>query len=181
MLRSFGLISRNANPYREDPAGPEIAIPTAQLLGARTFRFALMPHDGEWSTAGTLAAAERYRHPFVIVRGTGPAEAPGTSVTGLRIEGAGVVLSSLRRRGDWLELRVVNESADARTARIHVPLDGARGADLLGRPGDSLAVDADGSALDLGAWEIRTTQLRRAATAGTAGRGGPRSVTRMKC
>ena len=33
VLRSFGLISRNANPYREDPAGPEVPVPDAQLIG----------------------------------------------------------------------------------------------------------------------------------------------------
>ena len=43
LLRSFGLISRNANPYREDPAGPEVPVPAAQLLGPRSFRFALYP------------------------------------------------------------------------------------------------------------------------------------------
>ena len=33
LLRSTGLISRNANPYREDPAGPQMAIPNAQMRG----------------------------------------------------------------------------------------------------------------------------------------------------
>ena len=33
VLRSFGLISRNANPYREDPAGPEVPVPDAQRIG----------------------------------------------------------------------------------------------------------------------------------------------------
>jgi alpha-mannosidase len=33
LLRSTGLISRNDNPYRQDPAGPEMAIPGAQMRG----------------------------------------------------------------------------------------------------------------------------------------------------
>ena len=37
VLRSFGLISRNSNPYREDPAGPEVEVPAAQLLGTRAY------------------------------------------------------------------------------------------------------------------------------------------------
>jgi alpha-mannosidase len=119
-----------------------------------------MPHPGDWSTAGTLVAADRYRHPFVIVRGTGPSEAPESPVPGLRIEGPGVVLSSLRRRGDWLEVRVVNERADAATASIRMPLEEARRTDLLGRPADALPVDAGGLTIDLAPWEISTIQLR---------------------
>jgi alpha-mannosidase len=165
MLRSFGLISRNANPYREDPAGPEIAIPTAQLLGARTFRFALMPHDGEWATAGTLDAAERYRHPFVVVRGTGPADAPVQPVRGLGLEGDGVVLSAVRRRGDWLEVRVVNESTVPCRATIRLPLEAVRESDLLGRPGSASTTRASGLDVDLGPWEIRTVQLLTSAPA----------------
>ena len=52
LLRSFGLISRNANPYREDPAGPEIPVPAAQLLGERASSFAILPHRGGWLGAG---------------------------------------------------------------------------------------------------------------------------------
>ncbi|HSL75653.1 MAG TPA: hypothetical protein VK867_01820, partial [Candidatus Limnocylindrales bacterium] len=178
VLRSFGLISRNANPYREDPAGPEIAIPAAQLLGGRTLRFALMPHAGDWVTAGTLVAAEHYRHPFVVVRGTRPAAEDGTAVPGLRIDGQGVVLSALRRRGDWLELRVVNEAAHRRTATIHMPLEAVRDADLLGRSGGSSEVRQDAVTIDLGPWEIKTIQVRPAITAGAADRTVTRPLSR---
>lgn len=160
ILRSFGLISRNANPYREDPAGPEVAVPAAQLLGARSFRFAVMPHAGDWRRANALAQAERYRHPFLIVRGSGPAEALRTPVPGLAVDGDGVVLCSVRRRADWLEVRIVNESDDPCRATIRGPATAAREADLLGRPGRSLSVEEDRLTLDLGAWEIRTVQLR---------------------
>jgi mannosylglycerate hydrolase len=162
VLRSFGLISRNSNPYREDPAGPEVEVPAAQLQGARSYRFALMPHAKTWSVAGTSAAAERYRQPFLVVRGSGPADASSADVPGLAIEGHGVVLSAVRRRAEWLEVRVVNQGGDRRSATLRVPIDAAREADLLGRPG--AISDASGVALtlDLGPWEIRTVQLRPA-------------------
>ncbi len=163
LLRSFGLISRNANPYREDPAGPEVAVPAAQLLGARSFRFALLPHAGTWADAGTRDAAERYRHPFAVVRGSGPLDAPTGEVPGLRLDGEGVVLTAVRRRDDWLEVRLVNERAEASRAVLGPSIAAAREADLLGRPGADLDVSADGLTLDLGPWEIRTVQLRRAA------------------
>jgi alpha-mannosidase len=160
VLRSFGLISRNANPYREDPAGPEVPVPAAQLLGARTFRFGLMPHAGRWLDAAVLDGAERYRHPFVVVRSTGPGDAPTTPVPGLRLDGR-AVLSAVRRRADWLEIRILNEAPVASRATLEMPLVEARTVDLLGRPGDALEVSADGLTLDLAPWEVRTVQVRR--------------------
>jgi 2-O-(6-phospho-alpha-D-mannosyl)-D-glycerate hydrolase len=160
LLRSFGLISRNANPYREDPAGPEVQVPAAQLLGRRSFGFALLPNAGDWAAGGAIAAAEAYRHPFAVVRGTGPSADGGQGTQGLRLAGEGVVLSSLRRRDDHLELRIVNESPAASRATVMLPLAGARAADLLGRAGAELAVNDDRLELDLEPWEIRTVQLR---------------------
>ena len=173
VLRSFGWISRNGNPYREDPAGPEVPVPGSQLLGERSMRFALMPHAGDWSTAGVIAVAERYQHGALAVRGRGPvaatgedADAPAVGGTGLgmAVEGDGVVMTALRRRGEWLELRLVAERATATEAVVRGPFDAARDADLLGRPLGSLATDGGILRLTLGPWEIRTVQLRSAAT-----------------
>ncbi len=161
VLRSFGLISRNANPYREDPAGPEIRVPDAQRIGTWRFGFAIMPHAGSWSASGVLDAMERYRHPFVAVRGAarelalGPAE-----VAGLDIAGAGVVLSALRRRGDWLELRLVAEHPSATEAVVRGSFHEAIVVDLLGRIGPSIPVDDSTLRLPLGAWELATVRLR---------------------
>ncbi len=170
LLRSFGLISRNDNPYREDPAGPEMPVPAAQLLGEQTMRFALMPHAGSWSSAGVLAAAERYQHAVLSTRGTrregggvgGDAGPTVDIANGLAIEGRGVVMTALRRRGEWLELRVVAETAEATEAVIRGPFDSARDADLLGRPAGALATEPGLLRLKLGPWEIRTVQLHSA-------------------
>jgi alpha-mannosidase len=166
LLRSFGWISRNGNPYREDPAGPEIAVPAAQLPGERSMRFALMPHAGSWSAAGVLTMAERYQHGALVVRGRGRGGEPAGEAPqgrGLSVEGEGVVLTALRRRGEWLELRVVAETATATEAVIEGPFEAARDADLLGRPLGALATDGGTLRLALGPWEIRTIQLRPAA------------------
>ena len=161
VLRSFGLISRNANPYREDPAGPEVPVPDAQRIVPWTFSFAMMPHAGGWSEAGVLEAAERYQHPLLAVRGTARDLVEGSGqVTGLAIEGAGVVLSALRRRGEWLELRLVAEHPAATEATVRGSFREARGVDLLGREGAGLPIDAGSLRLPLGAWEIATVRLR---------------------
>ncbi len=152
VLRATGLISRSAHPYREEPAGPEVEIPDAQCRRPWSVAFALYPHaDGD-----VLAQVERYQHPFVTARGAG---GETTSEEGLRVEGA--VLSSLRRRGDSLELRLVREQPEPGTALVAGDFREAREVDLLGRPLGPLPLDGGSLRLELGAWEIRTVQLRR--------------------
>ncbi|HEY8846234.1 MAG TPA: hypothetical protein VIM24_06205 [Candidatus Limnocylindrales bacterium] len=169
VLRSTGLISRNDNPFREDPAGPEVPVPGAQLLGPWRFGFALLPHLGSWQGDGILAASEAYHHPFLSARGA--ARGPGTTTPaappagGLQLSGEGVVLSALRRRDDWLEIRLVAEHPAPTTAVLsaQAPFTAAREVDLLGRAGAELPVQPDGSILvELGPWEIRTIQLQPA-------------------
>ncbi|HEX5823143.1 MAG TPA: hypothetical protein VFY18_01670 [Candidatus Limnocylindrales bacterium] len=174
VLRSTGLISRNDNPSREDPAGPEVPVPGAQLVGPWRFGFALLPHAGSWVSAGVLAASEAYHLPFVTTRGTGArtgvASAAGTTgdrgpQAGLDLSGDGVVLSALRRRGDWLEVRVVAEHPSRTIAVLRGPqrIVAATEVDLLGRIGADLPVEPDGSvAVSLSAWEIRTIRIRPA-------------------
>jgi mannosylglycerate hydrolase len=179
ILRSTGLISRNDNPFREDPAGPEVPVPGAQMVGPWRFTFGVLPHAGSWEEADVLRLGEAYRLPFVTAAGRGDATAPGSApasapgaptgapsagalMGGLRIEGKGVVLSALRRRGDELELRLVAETASATRATISGrPFASASDVDLVGRPGAAIPVAPDGTLeLDFRAWEIRTLRLR---------------------
>ena len=165
VLRSFGLISRNANPYREDPAGPEIPVPAAQLLGEREFAFALLPHGGDGRVAEAVRQAEAYRHPMLTVRGLGEATSDPDPIdpAGLRVDGA--TMTALRRRDGWLELRLVRLDPAAGTVRIVLPGRGtrrleARETDLLGRMGAPLQVEAGEIAFAIAGWEIRTLRLR---------------------
>jgi mannosylglycerate hydrolase len=108
-LRSIGYISLNGNPSREEPAGPEIPIPAAQLRGPRSFSFAYYP------SADSIAEhAEAYRHPFLTAPGTSHSTKLRTH-SGPALEGSPeVVLTALQP-----ELaRVVNESAEPQTVRF---------------------------------------------------------------
>ncbi|MDP9482711.1 MAG: alpha-mannosidase [Chloroflexota bacterium] len=163
VLRATGLISRDDHPYRDEPAGPVLATPGAQLPGPRTFAFAVLPYPAEAPGPEVLAAAEAYRHPFLVAPGSGPAGPLPGDRPGLTVDGEGVVLSSLRRRGDMLEVRIVAEQPTPVRVAIRAAIDVAREVDLLGRPGADLAVNGGVLELDLGPWEIRTIQLRPAA------------------
>jgi alpha-mannosidase len=161
LLRAVGQISRNAHPYREEPAGPEVATPAAQCLGPWSVGLAVLPHAGPWHADGVMEQAERYQHELLAAPGTGPE--PGAALpeaAGLAVEGDGVALSALRRRGEWLELRLACQHPDPVTATVGGGLLAAREADLLGRPGPDLPVAGGALRLELGAWEIRTVQLR---------------------
>jgi alpha-mannosidase len=161
VLRSFGLISRNANPWREDPAGPEVAVPDGQRIGPWSVGFALMPHRGGWSEAGVLQAVERYQHPLIAVRGVSRDTMTWPDRrTGLSIHGPGVILSALRRRGEWLELRLVAEHGEPTEAVVRGDFREARAVDLLGREGEALPCTDSLLRLPMGAWEIATVRLR---------------------
>jgi mannosylglycerate hydrolase len=134
VLRSTGWISRNQHPYREDPAGPEIEIPDAQMRGPWTFSFALYPYEGERPGPDVLEQAERYRLPFLAFAGAGEREALRER-EGPAIGGEGVVLAALRRRGEKLEARIVNETDGPRSVPVAL------------------------ETVDLRPWEIRTLDL----------------------
>jgi len=166
VLRAVGQISRNNNPWRTEPAGPELPTPGAQCIGRGEFRLAVMPHTGPWHQAGVLDAMERYQHELVAAPGRGPAGAEPAEAAGLEVVGGGVVLSSLRRRDGWFELRLAAEHPDATVATVTGPFDAARRADLLGRPGDDLPVAGRTLRLELAPWEVATVQLRPDPAAG---------------
>ena len=166
LLRAVGLLSRNVHPYRDEPAGPQLETPAAQCLGPVEMSLAVMPHQGSWLDADLLAAAERYRHPMVHRPGAGDVDVRPSQVEGLSVQGTGVAMTSLRRRGDWLELRLVAETSEATTALVGtsgVPVKAARSCDLLGREGEPLPVDDGVLRLPLRPWQIMTVQLRTAA------------------
>ena len=111
LLRSVGLISRNVHPYRENPAGPELPVPDAQMHGPWSIGFAVHLED-------PLAAMEHYQHDFLIAGGRNDNDSRLRDQAGLELAGHGVLLSALRRRGPGLEARVVNESPHQRTATL---------------------------------------------------------------
>ena len=168
LLRSVGQISRNIHRYRDEPAGPQTPTPGAQCLGPVAASLAVLPHAGAWHEDGVLNQMECFRHDLLTAAGSQPQDPAGEvptpePATGLALEGDGVTLSALRRRGDWLELRLAAQHPAPATATVTAPrLVAAREADLLGRPGADLPVAEGALRLELAAWEIRTVQLQLA-------------------
>ncbi len=109
LLRSTGLISRTQHPWREEPAGPALPIPAAQLRGPRSFSFAYLPR-----AEGILEQAERYRHPFLTAQGTAPA-GDLRSNAGPVLDGDPSAVLTAFRPGC---ARIVNESSDPQSVRF---------------------------------------------------------------
>ena len=138
LLRTIGVISRPDNPYRRVNAGPQVPLAAGQCRGPWRVAFALYPHEGSWGEAGVLELMEAYQHPFVTALGTGEASGAAEG-SGVEVRGDGVVLSSLRRRGETLEARLVCERPEPCAA-------------VLSRAGREVSVD-------LRPWEIRTVPI----------------------
>ena len=109
VLRSTGLISRTQHPWREEPAGPALPIPAAQLRGSRSFSFAYLP-----GAEAILEQAERYRHPFLTAQGTAPV-GDLRSHAGPVLDGDPSVMLTAFQPG---RARIVNESSDPQTVRF---------------------------------------------------------------
>ncbi|MEU0566589.1 alpha-mannosidase [Nonomuraea sp. NPDC005983] len=158
LLRSVGYLSRNRNALRPEPAGPQLPTPAAQSRGLRSVNLALMPYGGTWQDV--LPAAETFRHDLVVTPGTGaPSLAQPDPAPGLSVTGDGVVMTSLRSREEWRELRVVALTPTPTQALVEGSFTQARRADLRGRPGDPLQVEDGTLRLSLRPWEIATIQL----------------------
>ncbi|MFC4055092.1 alpha-mannosidase [Actinomadura syzygii] len=161
LLRSVGYLSRDRNAYRDQPAGPQLPTPAAQCRGERAVSFAVMP-CGERPGPDVLRAADEFRHDLLTAAGYGAADAPATpSREGLAITGDGVVMTSLRARGGWIEARLTAQRDEPVTAVLRGAFTRADRVDLRGRPVLPLDVHDGTAALALRPWEIATVRLRR--------------------
>ncbi|MDX3354022.1 glycoside hydrolase family 38 C-terminal domain-containing protein [Streptomyces sp. ME01-24h] len=166
LLRAVGSISVNIHPLRDEPAASEIPAPGAQDLGVRIEnRFALVPSAGGWQAADAVALAEEFRNDVLVTRGTAPAGGRlPADATGVRVDGADVFVSSVRRvtdggLGAGTEVRLVAMADAGATARVTGAFTRVTTVDLLGRPLET-APARSGVELALGPWEIRTIVLR---------------------
>ncbi|WP_103504113.1 MULTISPECIES: glycoside hydrolase family 38 C-terminal domain-containing protein [unclassified Streptomyces] len=162
LLRSVGYLSRNRHVNRDEPAGPQVPTPGAQVRGLRTVSLALAPYADGWQDGDVLRSAEEFRHGLYTLEGRGPRGDKLPEPThGLAVTGEGVALTAVRQREEWTEVRVVAEGGADTEARVEGGFTRARRADLLGRPGEELTVTDGVLTLPVGAWEIATVQLGR--------------------
>jgi Glycosyl hydrolases family 38 N-terminal domain/Alpha mannosidase middle domain len=130
LLRSVGTISRGAMATRPGPAGPDIATPEGQMIGATPFVLGLLPRA---RPDDLLSSWERFALPLMRSEARGGGDLPARGSL-LLVEGA--ELSAVRRVDGEVQVRVWNPSMRSRRARI------------------------DDQRLDLGPARIETVRLR---------------------
>jgi hypothetical protein len=124
LLRATGFLSRNTMAYRPNPAGPSTPLEGPQLQTELTLRYAV--HVGEGKP---YELCDQAWIPLEVARGSGRGDRPAR---GSELTVSGAEVSSLRRVGGNLELRLFNPLGQT----VEVAVEGWSGwvVDLRGAP-----------------------------------------------
>jgi alpha-mannosidase len=168
LLRAVGFLSRGDLPERQGHAGPELATPSAQCIGSRTYRYAVVPLDEKTDVARAARSVHEWLSPPLVILGDGRSRTfvyfvdPATPL----------VLTALRAGPDGsLVLRLANPHREEtsgellfdRRIRASRPVDlregdlqlGNTGLDVI-RTAAPLAVEGDLARVRLQPYEIGT-------------------------
>ena len=119
--------------------------------GIQRFRYSLLPHDGDWRTAGTVRAAAELNAEPISVLETGHAGPLPTAASFVTCDAPGVVVAVLKRAevGPALVLRAHESFGLATDARIELPRWGVR-IDASFGPSElkTFRVEPDGSVVE---------------------------------
>jgi hypothetical protein len=122
LLRAVGWLSRDDLRTRGGGAGPRFPTPEAQCEGLQTFRYALAPYQGDWTTVQPLA--HRYAAPPEVWEADGlPMEGPALALGDARL-----VVSAFKKAedSDALVIRVYNPTPETVHTTLDVKLKHAR-------------------------------------------------------
>ena len=71
LLRAVGSLSRGDLPERKGHAGPELATPSAQCIGSRAYRYAVVPLGEEVGVTGAARSVREWLSPPLVISGDG--------------------------------------------------------------------------------------------------------------
>lgn len=151
LLRAIGYISRSEPALRPNPAGPQVPVQGAQMLGEQHSDYAVMLHTGSWRDANLDRHATLFLDPLQVAR-RAMSKPKGQT---LQVDGAEV--TAVYREGKKLHVRIVNLADKLGTARVWFRGKTARGEriDLLGN-----AMQTFDGELELRPFEIATLRLK---------------------
>ncbi|HYU82175.1 MAG TPA: phosphatase PAP2 family protein [Candidatus Polarisedimenticolia bacterium] len=133
LLRAVGFLSRGDLPERRGHAGPELATPSAQCIGSRSYRYAVVPLDEQTDVIGAARSVREWLSPPLVISGDGRSR----SFVSFVEPSTPLVLSALRAGPDGaLVLRIANPAREevSGTLRFGHAIRDSRPVDL--REGD---------------------------------------------
>ncbi len=138
-------------------------------LGKRlTFDYALMPHDGDWRQAGTYRSGLEFNNPLIALKVAAHAGTLPKRWGLLEVSTPNVVVSTLKPGPDGSAVLRVYEASGKSTPGVkislHAQVDSASEANLIEQPGAKLNVQDNALQFDLGAFQIKTFELRLGAS-----------------
>ena len=168
LLRAVGFLSRGDLPERKGHAGPELATPSAQCIGTRSYRYAVVPLDERNDVSRAARVVHEWLSPPLTVSGDGRSR----GVISLVEPGTPLVMTALRAGPDGsLVVRIANPQREDvsgtlrfdRAVRASRPVDLREGDDALGNTGldvirtaAPLDIDGDLARVHLAPYEIGT-------------------------
>ena len=161
LLRCVGWLSRDDFPCRAGHAGPALSVPEAQCPGRHTFRYALIPHAGDWRAA--FAEADAFQtdlRALSVPAHSGPLP-PVLSF--VRIDPPALRLSALKppEEGEGIILRLWNieDRPVEGTIRFWRPFARALRVNLAEEGEEVLATDTDTLRLTVGGRQVVTVRV----------------------
>ena len=164
LLRAVGWLSRNDLSTRDGHAGPHLATPAAQCIGAQRFEYAVMPYAGAWRAAGVSHHAQRFQTPVIDQQCANGSGGLPEEFSFIRIEPATLHFTALKKcvYRDTVILRVVNLGTQRTKAKIRCgkPLRHAWKVTLGENRIEEIPVlNDDTLEVDVPAWRILTVEL----------------------
>ncbi len=161
LLRCVGWLSRDDFPCRAGHAGPALAVPEAQCPGRHTFRYALIPHAGDWRAA--FAEADAFQTDLrALPVPAHPGPLPPV-LSFVRIDPPALRLSALKppENGEGLILRLWNieDRPVEGTVRFWRPFARAMRVNLAEQGEEILATDTDTLRLTVGGRQVVTVRV----------------------
>jgi alpha-mannosidase len=168
LLRAVGWLSRGDMPERRGHAGPALETPSAQCIGKRTYRYALVPLDDHTDVTRAARSVHEWLSTPLVILGDGR---PRGAIS-FADPASPLVMTALRAGPDGaLIMRIANPEREEasgtvrfdRAIRASRPVDlregdaglGKTGLDII-RTAAPLDVDGDVARLHLAPYEIGT-------------------------